>query len=122
MMIAVLANENLKMELLAQGMSEKATAHWITEAEAFTHYKDADVYVDLLFQNDRKRIKLLQQLQPKTILINAVIPSSDQLPDGFIRFNGWNTFLKRSVVEVAGIDKEMKSKAEEIFSLFNKKI
>ena len=120
-MIIVLANENLKMELLAQGVSENVAIHWITEPKELLHYRDADAYIDLLFQNDSERIKLLQQLQPKPILINAVIPALNQLPGDFIRFNGWNTFLKRPVIEAAGIDEKIKSKAEEIFSLFNKK-
>jgi 3-hydroxybutyryl-CoA dehydrogenase len=121
-MIVVLANENLKMELLAQGITENITAHWITESKELPYYKDADGCIDLLFQNDSEKIKLLQQLQPKPILINAVIPVLNQLPGGFIRFNGWNSFLKRPVVEAAVIDEKMKLKAEEIFSLFNKKI
>jgi 3-hydroxybutyryl-CoA dehydrogenase len=121
-MIVVLSNENLKMELLAEGMNENVTVHWITDPKELFYYKDADAFIDLLFQNDSERIKLLQQLQPKSILINAVIPALNQLPSGFIRFNGWNSFLKRSVVEAAGIDEGMKSKAEEIFSLFNKKV
>ena len=121
-MIVVLANENLKMELLAQGITENITAHWITESKELPYYKDADGCIDLLFQNDSERIKLLQQLQPKPILINAVIPALNQLPVDFIRFNGWNSFLKRPVVEAAVIDEKMKLKAEEIFSLFNKKI
>jgi 3-hydroxybutyryl-CoA dehydrogenase len=121
-MIVVLANENLKLELLAQGISENVIVHWITEPKELLYYKDTDACIDLLFQNDSERIKLLQQFQPKPILINAVIPALNQLPGDFIRFNGWNSFLKRSVVEAAGIDERMKLKAEEIFSLFNKKI
>ena len=122
MVIVVLANESLKMELLAQGMSEGVGIHWITEPGALLHHEDADAYIDLLFQNDAERIKLLQQVQPKPILINAIIPTLGQLPADFIRFNGWNTFVKRPVVEAAGIDEKTKAKAEEIFSLFNKKM
>jgi 3-hydroxybutyryl-CoA dehydrogenase len=122
MVVVILANESLKMELLTQGISESAAVHWITEPEALFHHKDADACIDLLFQNDVERIKLLQQVQPKPILINAVIPTLGQLPADFIRFNGWNTFIKRSVVEAAGVDEKMKANAEEIFSLFNKKM
>jgi 3-hydroxybutyryl-CoA dehydrogenase len=122
MMIGVLADENLKEELLAQGVSEHVQVNWITESEALFNHKNADAYIDLLFQTDDKRIKLLQQLHPKPVLVNAVIPLLSQLPGNFIRFNGWNTFLKRSVVEAAGSDETMKTKAGEIFSLFNKKV
>jgi 3-hydroxybutyryl-CoA dehydrogenase len=122
MVIVVLANESLKMELLAQGMSAGVSIHWITEPGALLHHTDVDAYIDLLFQNDAERIRLLQQGQPKLILINAIIPTLSRVPADFIRFNGWNTFVKRPVVEAAGIDEKTKAKAEEIFSLFNKKM
>jgi 3-hydroxybutyryl-CoA dehydrogenase len=122
MMIVALANESLKMELLAQGKNENVHVNWIIEPEDLLQHKDADVYIDLLFQNNSKRVKLLQQWGPKPIFVNAVISTLNQLPDNFIRFNGWNTFLKRSIVEAAAIDETMKAKAMEIFSSFNKKM
>jgi 3-hydroxybutyryl-CoA dehydrogenase len=121
MTVVVLANENLKMEMLAQGKSENISVIWITKPGELLHHKNADAYIDLLFQNDNERAKLLQELGSKPIFVNTVISTLNQLPGSFIRFNGWNTFLKRSVVEAAGADQQMKKQAEEIFSLFNKK-
>ena len=122
MRIVVLTNESLKMELLAQGITENTGVQWINEPGALLQYPDADAYIDLLFDNNEERINILQQLQPKLILVNAVIPVLDQLPAGFIRFNGWNTFLSRSLMEAAAMDEIAKTKTIEIFSLFNKKI
>ena len=122
MIVIVLANESLKMELLAQGINDSAIINWITEPETFLRHKNADACIDLLFQNDNKRIKLLQQSESKTIFVNSVITPLIHLPADFIRFNGWNTFLKRPVVEAACIDEKMKLKAEEILSLFNKRV
>ena len=55
MIIVVLANETLKMELLAQGMSKNVSVYWITEPGEMLHYKDADAYIDLLFEENNKR-------------------------------------------------------------------
>jgi len=122
MPIVVLANESLKAELLAQGTKENVHLEWINEPRAFLHFQDADAYIDLLFKNDVERIKTLQQLLPKPIFVNAVIPVLTELSVGFIRFNGWNTFLSRPLVEAATINDSIKNNASEIFSLFNKKI
>jgi 3-hydroxybutyryl-CoA dehydrogenase len=122
MKIVVVADESLQSELLAQGLKENVQVEWVNEPEALLSYPDADAYIDLLFQNDIVRIGLLQQLYPKPVFVNAVTTTGSQLPPGFIRINGWNTFLKRSVVEAAATNDNMKAKAEEIFSLFNKTI
>ena len=120
MKIVVLADESLQMELLAQGLRENVLTEWVNEPEALLNYPDADAYIDLLFQNDTLRNSILQQLYPKPVFVNAVINTLCQLPEGFIRINGWSTFLKRSVVEAAAADDNMKIKTEEIFALFNK--
>jgi len=122
MLIIVLANESLKTELLTQGTKENVHLEWINEPGAFLDFPDADAYIDLLFKNEVKRIIILQQLLPKPIFVNAVIPVLTELPVGFIRFNGWNTFLNRPIVEAASMSDMSKIKATEIFSLFNKKI
>lgn len=122
MLIVVMANEGLKAELLTQGIKEKVDVKWINELPDVLHFPDANAYIDLLFKNNKERIVTLQQLQPKPVLVNAVTQVLNELPKGFIRFNGWNTFLKRPLVEVAALDEKAKSKAGEIFSLFNKKI
>ncbi len=120
MKIVVLADESLQMELLAQGLRENVLVEWVNEPAALLNYPDADAYIDLLFQNDTLRNGILQQLYPKPVFVNAVITTLRQLPEGFIRINGWSTFLKRPVVEAAAADDNMKIKTEEIFALFNK--
>ncbi|MBK5271157.1 MAG: hypothetical protein JJE22_09100 [Bacteroidia bacterium] len=120
MLVVVLTNESLKAELLAQGIKANVHIEWIDEPGAFLHFQNADAYIDLLFENETERILILKQLQPKPIFVNAVLPVLNQLPEGFIRFNGWNTFLSRPLIEAASIDEKTKTYATEIFSLFNK--
>jgi 3-hydroxybutyryl-CoA dehydrogenase len=117
MKIAVITNDVLKEEWLAQGMQDTAGIEWLTEPIAI---ENADCYIDLLFQPDEERINKLQKLQPSLIIVNAVIVTLDDLPEKFIRINGWPTFLKRPVVESSGSNDDLKKQVQKIFSAFNK--
>ena len=118
MKLVVLSTESLQKELLAQGFGHGVQLEWRPDIEIM---EDADGYIDLLFTDSAERIDKLKQLQPATIIVNAVPTSLVDLPAGFIRFNGWNSFLKSPLLEAAGAAKD-KEKAENIFSCFNKKI
>lgn len=116
MKIVVITNEDLKKELLVQKLADNTAVEWQQE---ISPVQDADAYIDLLFNHSAERIDKLKKLQPATIIVNAVIATLNELPAGFIRINGWNSFLKRSLVEAAGAD-ENKTAAEKIFFCFNK--
>ncbi len=116
MKIVVITNEDLKKELLVQGLSDKVALEWQHEIGPV---QDTDAYIDLLFNHSDERIDKLKKLQPATIIVNAVTTTLSELPVGFIRINGWNSFLKRNLVEAAGADENRKA-AEKIFPCFNK--
>ncbi len=122
MKIVVITNEDLKKELLFQQLSDNVAVEWQQE---ISPAQDADAYIDLLFNHSAERINKLKNLptvpggQPATIIVNAVTATLNELPAGFIRINGWNSFLKRNLVEAAGLD-ENKKVGEKIFSCFNK--
>lgn len=122
MQVAVLTDDVLKEELLAQGLSTSLEIKWLTRAEELNDPANPDAYIDLLFEPDPRRIALLKQILPRPVLVNSVITTLKELPEGFIRFNGWPAFLKRSIVESACNSNTLRKKAEEIFSLFNKKV
>lgn len=119
MKIVVVADEMLKEEFLTQGLATDASVEWLPEIKPVPV---ADCYIDLLFSPGPDRIGALQQLQPAMIIVNAVTNTLDELPQNFIRINGWPTFLKRSLTEASGTNEDLKEKAENIFSCFNKKI
>lgn len=122
MKIAVLANTILKEELLSQGIKTGTELLLANEISELIDYKNADAYLDLLFENEVSRIQQLKKIQTAVVLVNSVITTTSEFPDHFVRFNGWPTFLKRSVVETSCKNESLKIKAEEIFSCFNKKI
>jgi 3-hydroxybutyryl-CoA dehydrogenase len=117
MKIAVITDEVLKQELLATGMPDKVTVEWLAEPAMV---KEAEAYLDLLFQPTAERVITLKRLQPAIIIVNSVITTLDKLPENFIRFNGWPAFFKRPVAEAACQNNNIKEKATTIFSAFGK--
>jgi 3-hydroxybutyryl-CoA dehydrogenase len=120
MQIVVLANELQKKELAGDG--PVAEVIWVKDQKEFLTYPDAAAFVDLEFVNEESRVSLLSQLLPKLIIVNAVTDTLQEIHPAFVRINGWPAFLSSSLIEAASVDESNKPKAEEIFSLFNKKI
>lgn len=121
MQVVVLANDVLKEELLAQGVKESLAIKWLSNIEELKGSTDTNACIDLLFEPDLKRIELLKEILPNPVLVNSVTTVLKDLPDGFIRFNGWHTFLKGTLIEAACNNELLKKRTEEIFSHFNKK-
>ena len=121
MLIVVITNDDLKAELMAQSQDEKNEVIWKTDIDTINNDLRFDVCIDLLFENTTERINNLQKLKTEIVLVNSVVQTLDKL-QGFIRFNGWSSFLKRPIVEAATNNEKIQTKTSEIFSLFNKKV
>jgi 3-hydroxybutyryl-CoA dehydrogenase len=119
MKIAVITDDILKEELLAHGLRDNAEIEWIT---APGEAGNAVACIDLLFTPDTGRINELKKLAPALVIINAVVPTLDGLPENFIRLNGWRSFLKRNIAEAACTDNAGKLIAEEVLACFNKTV
>ncbi|MGH2552838.1 MAG: 3-hydroxyacyl-CoA dehydrogenase family protein [Chitinophagaceae bacterium] len=117
MKIAVIANDSLKEEWMTQGLQENIMVEWLSEPAPVV---DADCYIDLLFQFSSDRINLLRSLPAGLVVINSVLSTLNDLPDNFIRINGWPTLLKRPIVESSCRNDNFKNQAESIFAAFNK--
>ena len=112
MKIAVITNKSLKEELEAQGLTEGWEPAWLEEPRAVD---GAVAYLDLLFTTEPSRINILNGLKPALILVSELNCTTSELPEGFIRFNGWSSFLKRPVMEAAGGNEETRPVAEKLF-------
>ena len=121
MKIILLAAKEQKEELITPGEDLPAEVVWSPEFKMMEEAANADVLIDLLFDDSTERITELKQQGPKMIIVNSVVKTLHELDSSFIRINGWNTFLKRQMVEAAG-DESGKEKAGEVFSFLNKKI
>jgi 3-hydroxybutyryl-CoA dehydrogenase len=99
MILAILAEEIHKKELLSKAIPGSVTIQWVDTLKML-QLLEADVYIDLLFNPDPERIQQLKKLLPKPVIINSVIDTLSQTNPAFIRINGWPTFLKRDIAEI----------------------
>lgn len=119
MRIAVIANNDQKEELLAQGVMPGADIIWIDHPALAS---DAGCLIDLLYNPGEERINSLIQTNASIIIINEVCQTLQELPANFIRINGWPTFLKREIVEASSANEVINPQIENIFSFFGKTI
>lgn len=120
MQIVVLTDKELKEELLSRDASFDSQINWVDDVSMFHQFKQADVFIDLLFS--KEHVHLLQSLLPKLVIINSVEDRLSETNASFVRINGWPTFLQSSVVEASCLNENLKSKAEQVFALFQKKL
>jgi 3-hydroxybutyryl-CoA dehydrogenase len=117
MKIAVIADNDSGAELSAQGLKEDVKVQWLKE---IILSPGTDIYIDLSFTHNSARIEELKKLQPALIIVHSVTMPLTELPQQFIRINGWPTFLNRSIIEASGNDIKNKAIAEAAFTCFNK--
>lgn len=120
MNVLMLANDGQKEELLALRANDSIHFKWITEIDGETN-DSFDACIDLLFDTNPGRIEWLKNLNTSLIVINSVDIRLKDIQEDFIRINGWNTFLKRPLVEAAAYNAASKTKAEELFLKLGRK-
>lgn len=57
----------------------------------------ADAWFDLCFETEGAAFP---EITNAPVFVNAVLTTTEALPDNYIRINAWNSFLERSVMEV----------------------
>lgn len=121
MRIIIAGTQQQKKELL-NGKEPDANIIWLDSIEAFAKNKDADAYIDLLFENDNNRIDVLQQYSASLVIINSVIHTLSEVNSSFIRINGWPTFLQVEKIEACSLSEDLKQKTQLVFEQLGKKV
>ena len=121
MRLVVLTNEQLKEELLSNGVSAYCKIDWINSPEEFLSHTDADAVIDLLFEHNGYDVSHLNNYLTKPVFVNSMNKMIVEIGLPFIRINAWPGFLKRNIAEVSIADEVNKNKAEKILSLLNRK-
>lgn len=120
MQVVVLTNDSLKAELLNGVETVDTGIVWIENLSELEQFKQVDAVVDLLY--DESHRLQLENLLPGLIIINSVEQSLQETNPSFVRINGWRTFLQSSVIEASAAREENKTKVQEVFALFRKKL
>ena len=121
MRLVVLTNEQLKEELLSNGVSDYCKIDWINSPKELLSHTDADAVIDLLFEYNGYDVSHLNNYLTKPVFVNSMNKTIVEIGLPFIRINAWPGFLKRSIAEVSIADEVNINKAEKILSLLNRK-
>lgn len=120
MRLAVVANKQLKEEFLATGVAADCIIDWMDRAADLSN--DADVVIDLLFEQNGYDISYLKNSLPKPIIVNSVNRTITEIGFPFIRINGWAGFLQRNIAELTCNSETDKREIEKILLLLNRKV
>jgi len=74
---------------------------WVDSLTELLEVKDAGGYLDLCFEMNKERIDALSVLLPSPVIVNAVVPTLEEIGQPFVRINGWPGFLSRPLAEIA---------------------
>ena len=119
MKIAVISNENQKRELEESLEPNNDNIYWVSSPAQIS--LDAEVILDLLFDENPDHLSVLQSLPSQLIMINSVVDTLKETDSSFVRINGWNGFLEKNSIEAAGNDQN-KERASQALAVFNKSI
>jgi 3-hydroxybutyryl-CoA dehydrogenase len=96
--VAILSTQ--RQGLFPQNCQEPVELSWFDQFDPFVE-KRADLYIDLDFNGSPERAARLKKLQPAIVAVNAVSHTCAELPEGFIRINGWPGFTHPEIMEMA---------------------
>lgn len=101
MVIAFLADDELKREIIEKGLPDAVEIVWADSVSSLMMV-EAEAYFDLKFEMDKERTKRLSKIHPKPVFISAVNETLKQIgEENFIRINAWPGMINRSLIEVA---------------------
>ncbi|MEN9549353.1 MAG: hypothetical protein RIR12_1944 [Bacteroidota bacterium] len=118
-MLAIIGNEAQQEEMVASLPTKKLPENvsWLLQP---THTPLA-VCIDLLFDNTKERIALLES-NYSLVIVNNALCGHAPLPPHFVSINGWNGFLQKKIIEAYTTNASIKAAAEEALSMFEKKL
>jgi 3-hydroxybutyryl-CoA dehydrogenase len=119
MRIVVIADDEQRLKWEATVDTKHITWSKTLENDSIS---DADAIIDLLFENDPASFQRWKEFSGKTIMVNSNLYTLAELDHGYVRFNGWNTFLYGSLLEASALADEAKTKVEQIFKSFGKEV
>lgn len=115
MTVLLIADEARKAAWLSTGQTAEVNlivSEEITDAPV-------DACIDLLFDGSDARIASLAAAKFPLVLVHSLETLLGNLPDHFVRINGWLTFLERNVVEACA-HAPQKPATEAVLKNFNR--
>jgi 3-hydroxybutyryl-CoA dehydrogenase len=121
MRVCIIGDDTKIEELLSGGAATIADLLLVGDPQDIPKDDRLDAIIDLMFEDGDDLVVRAAKLKAPIVLINSVTGTLENLPDNFVRINGWPGFLKREIMEVAGNNKQPKKNVEDLILLFTKK-
>ena len=121
MRLVVLANEQLKEELLSTGINDSCIIDWVKSSKEFPSKTDSGAVIDLLFEQNDYDVSHLNDMVNRPVFVNSMNRTTQEIGLPVIRINGWPGFLKRNIAEVACSNDAVKIEADKVLNLLKRK-
>jgi 3-hydroxybutyryl-CoA dehydrogenase len=115
MLIVIKASSNQKATLESLQWAENLQTQWV---EGNQYLLEADAYFDLCYEEEGWTF---HDITAAPVFVNAVYQTSPELPENAIRMNAWNSFLNRSVWEIASNEASREQTALQILGSLGRK-
>ena len=104
MIIAAIAKNHVEKDLQSFFAGDDIDWMLLKTVPAPEELRQADIVLDLDFVNERGRCEQLVRLQPALIIVNAVVPTLEEIGRPFVRINGWPGFRGKRTHELVSPD------------------
>jgi 3-hydroxybutyryl-CoA dehydrogenase len=115
MTIAAIAKDHVEKDLQSFFAGEDIDWILLKTVPAPEDLRQADIVLDLDFVNEGGRCELLARLQPALIIVNAVVPTLQEIGRSFVRINGWPGFRQRKTHELVTPDEATTQRLQALY-------
>jgi 3-hydroxybutyryl-CoA dehydrogenase len=116
MTIAAIADNHVEIDLQSFFAGEDIDWILLTTVPAADEPVTADIVLDLDFVNESGRCEQLAKLQPALIMVNAVVPTLQEIGRPFVRINGWPGFRARNMHELVTPDEATTQRLHDLYA------
>ena len=103
MIIAAIAKNHVEKDLQSFFAGEDIDWMLLKTVPAPEELRQTDIVLDLDFANEGGRCEQLARLQPALIMVNAVVPTLEEIGRQFVRINGWPGFRGKKTHELGAV-------------------
>ncbi len=100
MILAILAENEIKQEILDKGIPESIEVIWVDSIRSLCMI-EADAWFDLQFEPDPERTAQLKKIQAPVLFIGSNEYTCAQIGIHCTRINDWPGFINRPILELA---------------------
>ena len=116
MTIAAITENHVERDLQSFFAGEDIDWILLTTVPAADEPVTADIVLDLDFVNESGRCEQLAKLQPALIMVNAVVPTLQEIGRSFVRINGWPGFRGRKMHELVSPDAAITQRLHDLYA------